>query len=105
MKLDDLWQQQFKNDFPESSTEEQAGLSREDQRFLELVNSSVKQVDGHYQLSLPLRTKDVSMPNNMKVAEQRLCSLKRRFLRDPCCGTGKPQQGSFSKQSCRSNKI
>lgn len=83
VNLDDLWQQQFKNDFPESSTEEQAGLSREDQRFLELVNSSVNQVDGHYQLLLPLRNRDISMPNNKKVAEQRLCSLKRRFQKDP----------------------
>lgn len=70
MNLDDLWQQQFKNDFPESSTEEQAGLSREDQRFLELLNGSVNQVDGHYQLLLPLRNRDISMPNNKKVAEQ-----------------------------------
>ena len=82
VNLDDLWQQQFKNDFPESSIEEQIGMSREDQRFLESVNSSVKQVEGHYQIALPLRDIDVSMPNNRRVVEQRLCYLKRRFQKD-----------------------
>lgn len=42
---------QFKNDFTES-------------RFLELVTNSIKQVQGHYQIALPLRNMDLSMPNN-----------------------------------------
>ncbi|XP_022595647.1 WD repeat-containing protein 17-like, partial [Seriola dumerili] len=82
VNLDDLWQQQFKNDFPESSIEEQPGMSREDQRFLEFVNNTVKQVEEHYQIALPLRNRDVSMPNNRRVVEQRLCYLKRRFQKD-----------------------
>lgn len=53
INLDDLWQQQFKNDFPESSLDEQPGMSREDQSFLESVSNSARQVEGRYQMALP----------------------------------------------------
>lgn len=46
MNLDELWQQQFKTDFPECSMDEQSGMSREDQKFMELVTNSAKQVNG-----------------------------------------------------------
>lgn len=82
VNLDDLWQQQFKNDFPESSTEEQPAMSREDQRFMEFVTNSAQQVEGHYQIALPLRKIDIKMPNNKKIVEQRLCYLERRFEKD-----------------------
>ncbi|KAK3518715.1 hypothetical protein QTP70_008921 [Hemibagrus guttatus] len=81
--LDELWKQQFKTDFPECSQEEQPGLSREDCRFLEMVNNTVKLVDGHYSIALPLKDRKISMPNNHNIAEQRTLNLKRRFLRDP----------------------
>lgn len=80
--LDELWTQQFKTDFPESSQDEQPGLSREDRRFLEMADKTVKLVDGHYSVALPLRDRKFSMPNNRKIAEQRTFNLKRRFSRD-----------------------
>ncbi len=82
VSLDDLWQQQFKSDFPESNIDEQPAMSREDQRFVEFVSSSAKQVEGHYQIGLPLRNIDIRLPNNKRVVEQRLCYLKRRFQKD-----------------------
>lgn len=83
VNLDELWQQQYKMDFPESAVEEQVGLSREDLRFMDMATESVKHVDGHYQVALPLRNPNISMPNNRKVVEQRLHHLKRRLQRDP----------------------
>lgn len=83
VNLDQLWQQQFKMDFPESSVEEQVGPSREDLRFMDLVTKSVKHIEGHYHVALPLKNPDISMPNNKKVVEQRLYHLKRRLQRDP----------------------
>ena len=80
--LDELWQQQFKADFPECSMDEQIGMSREDQKFMELVTNSAKQVNGHYQINLPLRKRDVSMPNNKKIIEQRALHLKKRLQKD-----------------------
>lgn len=79
--LEELWQQQFKNDFPESKVDEQVGLS-EDQRFLEIVTNSAKYVGGHIQIALPFRNASISMPNNKKVVQQRLRFLKKRFERD-----------------------
>ena len=52
------------------------------ERFLEFVIISVKKVEGHYQIALPLRNIDISMPNNKRLVEQRLCCLKRRFQKD-----------------------
>ncbi|XP_029987482.1 uncharacterized protein LOC115417609 [Sphaeramia orbicularis] len=71
-------------DFPESAVEEQVDLSREDLRFMDMATKSVKHIDGHYQVVLPLRNLSVSMPKNKKVVEQRLCHLKRRLQRDLC---------------------
>ncbi|KAK0132610.1 Zinc finger MYM-type protein 1 [Merluccius polli] len=82
LNLEELWQQQFRTDFPECGHDEQPGQSREDQRFMKLVQDSAKLVDGHYQVALPLRKSCVNMPNNRKVAEQRALNLKRRFKRD-----------------------
>lgn len=82
VNLDDLWQQQFSTDFPECSMDEQPSMSREDQRFMELVTNSAKQVDGHFQINLPLRKGDVSMPNNKKIVEQRALYLKKRLQKD-----------------------
>ncbi|KAK7930431.1 hypothetical protein WMY93_006826 [Mugilogobius chulae] len=82
VNLDDMWQQQFKMDFPKSGVEEEVGLSREDLRFMDLVTNSTKHLDGHYQISLPLKNPDVIMPNNKKVVEQRLHHLKSRLQRD-----------------------
>lgn len=82
LTLDDLWEQQTKADFPECVEDEQPGLSRDDCQFLESVEKSVKLVDGHYNIDLPLRKKDVKMPNNRNVAVQRALSLKKRFMKD-----------------------
>ena len=81
VKLDQLWEQQFKTDFPECNRDEQEH-SREDQQFLDLVTTSAKLVDGHYCIGLPLRNKDRCMPDNRSVAEQRTLNLKKRFKRD-----------------------
>ncbi|XP_034530056.1 uncharacterized protein LOC117805434 [Notolabrus celidotus] len=81
-KLDELWEQQTKTDFPECAQDEQLGLSREDRHFMESVSESARLVDGHYSIGLPLKQGDLKMPNNRKVAEQRALSLKRRFNKD-----------------------
>lgn len=83
VELEELWQQQFKTDFPESEMDEQVGMSREDQRFMELVINSAKHVNGHYQISLPLKNKQVKMSNNRKIVEQRASYLKKRFQKSP----------------------
>ena len=81
-RLEELWEQQTKADFPECAQDEQFGLSKEDHHFMESVTKSATLVNGHYSIGLPLRQVDVKMPNNKMVAEQRALNLKRKFNRD-----------------------
>ena len=58
-------------------------MSQEDKKFLALMESEAKLVDGHYQLPLPFRQPEVSMPNNRSQAVNRAQGLKRRLMSDP----------------------
>lgn len=49
---------------------------------MEMVENSVKLVDGHYTIALSLKKQDVIMPNNCKLAKQHGLSLRRRFQKD-----------------------
>lgn len=82
LNLCDFWQQQFEVDFPECSKNEQVGFSREDHKFIEIVTDSLKLEKGHYSIGLHLRNKDVCMPDNKIIAEQRALNLKKRLKKD-----------------------
>ena len=71
----------YQQDFNDANGEKE-GLSVEDRRFLQIMKDGVVKVDGHYQLPLPLRNKDVNLPNNRFQAVSRLSSLKRKMLAD-----------------------
>ena len=57
-------------------------LSRNDGRFLDLMDQKAVKVDGHYKLPLPLKDEDIQLPNNRAAAMKRLESLRRKFERD-----------------------
>ena len=80
--LHDLLITQYNTDFVEKSYEDKKEMSIEDKQFLKIVEDSATMVDGHYSFKLPFRSHDVSLPNNRQVAEQRLLSLKRKFLKN-----------------------
>ncbi len=69
VKLDELTQQQIEQDFPERQHEERLEMSLEDRMFMESVSKSIKLVNGHYSIGLPLRKGDTEFPNNCCVAE------------------------------------
>ena len=83
---DDLLQSQVKRfwltDFGESLAASEVCMSLEDKRTLKIMNETVTKTDGHYQVGLPWRNRPPSIPNNRGFAESRLCSLKRRLLKD-----------------------
>lgn len=81
-KLEELLRHQYNQDFSESAYNEKQEHSFEDKKFLHVMNSSVKRKDGHYEIQLPFRHDNISMPNNRKVAEQRVLNLARRFQKD-----------------------
>ena len=57
-------------------------VSYDDQIFLRLMDQETVQVDNHYEVPLPLKSTDVTFPNNKSAAMKMLHSLKRRFIRD-----------------------
>ena len=57
-------------------------LSKNDRRFLELMEREAVKIDGHYQLPLPLKDKELVLPNNRMAEMKCMQSLKKRFERD-----------------------
>ena len=74
----ELLQTHFNQDFWEKESCSAVENSIEDQFFLDKMKSSVKQIDGKYQASLPFKS-NAPLPNNRKVAERRAAGLKRKF--------------------------
>ena len=82
VRMEEFMQQQIKYDFPERQYEERLEMSQEDHMFMERVSNSVKLVDGHYRIGLPLRNGDTEFQNNRSVAVQRALNLKRKFSKN-----------------------
>ncbi|KAK0150310.1 hypothetical protein N1851_008772 [Merluccius polli] len=80
--LEELFIRQYNEDFSEKQYEGKSEMSVEDRRFMEIMSSSVTLQNGHYHLPLPLRAKDVVMPDNYDMAKQRIGNLQRKFKRD-----------------------
>ena len=58
-------------------------MSRDDLKFMNIVEDSVVQcADGHYQVSLPLKSRNVKMPVNRSQAERSASYLKRKLSSD-----------------------
>lgn len=64
--LELLLEKQYEHDFNEKVAEDKQEMLREEARFTEIMEQSVKLHKGHY--SLKFRTKEVSMANNRCVA-------------------------------------
>ena len=72
----------YNADFTETTVSSKKMLSIEDRRALAIMESTVQIVDGHYQLSLPWKYDNPSLPNNRAMVVKRLDLLKRRLEKD-----------------------
>ncbi|KAM7393992.1 hypothetical protein PAMP_020821 [Pampus punctatissimus] len=81
VSLEKLLISQYNQDFNEAASEEKTEMSIEDKMFLKMANGAVMK-DGRYSLRLPFRRTEVLMPNNRKIAEQRLHSLEKKMKKD-----------------------
>lgn len=77
-QLESLW----KTDFESSEVETRVYASLEDERALEIMERTLKMVNGHFQVALPWRHDPPFLPNNRIVAERRGILLKKRLLKD-----------------------
>ena len=58
-------------------------ISWEDMKFLNLTNRTRRMVSGHYELPLPFKNDETTLPNNRYQALQRLKRLKNKFKKTP----------------------
>lgn len=77
--LENMLIQQYNHDFNEKVSYEQVEMSREDIKFMNIMNNTAELIDGHYCINLPFKVENPSLPLNRCVAEQRLQSLRRKF--------------------------
>jgi len=55
-----------------------------DERLLRILEDGVKKLpDGHYEMPLPLKSDNVSLPNNHQFAVKRWNQLNARFKKNP----------------------
>ena len=74
-QLERLWSTDFTNSVVSSSV----SPSIEDKRALQMMEQSLKVVNGHFQVELPWRTNPPYLPNNRLKVERRAALLKKRL--------------------------
>ena len=58
------------------------GYSREDKRFMDIMNKGSYIENGHFCVPLPFREPNVMLPNNFNQAYKRVMYLRKRFDKD-----------------------
>ena len=76
----------FELDFSEKQ-QGQTAISMDDQKFLKKVGDGIHLVDGHYEMPLPFRETEPSLPNNKTLALHRLKQLENRLKKDEVYST------------------
>ena len=80
-QLELMWQTDFSESF--SQTEKEVAMAVEDKKALDIMdNTMILLPSGHYQFSLPWRTKPPELQYNRAVAEHRLQHLQKRLMKD-----------------------
>lgn len=79
MQVERFWTR----DFGDSLFSHKEALSVDDKRALEIMQESTVKSEGHYQIALPWKNKSSRTLNNRPLAEFRLATLRRRFLKEP----------------------
>ncbi|XP_062833746.1 uncharacterized protein LOC134298220 [Anolis carolinensis] len=75
---------EYSSIFEVSERDEITALSKDEQRFLEIMNSQVsRSPEGNWIAPLPFKAEKPTLPNNRHVAENRLWSLKKKMQKDP----------------------
>ena len=57
-------------------------MSREDKKFMKILQEDTKQRNGHYQVPLPFKDPCVNPPKNRYQASQRFSYLEKKFSKN-----------------------
>lgn len=67
-----------------TSDDNEVSVSWEDRRFMDIMECGIHKNDsGNWEMALPFRSHDISMPNNRSQAVSRLNGSLRSFKREP----------------------
>ena len=80
--LDDQFKRFCNMEFNDVAVGSNLEMSVEDLRALGIMEGLVQLKDGHYEVALPWRNLNVSLPNNRPLAEHCLNHLKKRLMKD-----------------------
>ncbi|XP_060574183.1 uncharacterized protein LOC132731902 [Ruditapes philippinarum] len=69
-------------DFSECSSSCDISMSREDQKFISLLQEGIHMTDGHYEMPLPFKDFVPVLPDNRSLALHRLGQLGKRLAKD-----------------------
>ena len=81
-KLSEQIQKLWNHDCIDASSSKRA-MSLEDKTAVKIAESSIRKVEGRYQVRIPFKTSPRLIPNNRSVAEKRLRYLKNKLIRKP----------------------
>eukprot|EP00794_Sanderia_malayensis_P013144 gene13144-14495_t len=82
VSLKKLYRASLDFDFPERAADDKREWSWEDKRFMKVMDESCVLVDGHYRVDLPIRDPELKLPCNLRMAENRLESLKKKMSKN-----------------------
>ncbi|CAC5392120.1 unnamed protein product [Mytilus coruscus] len=68
-------------DFSDRTVDTQP-ISREDKRFLNILQDGIRRNEGHYELPLPFKGSEPNLPNDKSLALQRFEHLRKRLQKD-----------------------
>ena len=80
--LEQQFQQYVNMEFSERLSDGQQQPSENDKKFLSIMEGSIKKVDGHYQTALPIRNRDVKLPDSRLQAEVYAGRLRKRLMKN-----------------------
>lgn len=55
-------------------------------RAIEIMKSTIKHIDGHYEVGVPFKEDDLNLPENYREVLLQFLYLKKRLLRNPSLG-------------------
>ena len=75
----------YNRDFTESIVDDKTEMSQDELQFMQNAEETVKLKDGHYQISLPFKDREASVPNNKSQALQRANWLRKNLKETQGC--------------------
>ena len=76
-------QAMYKGDFITIDSNYSDSISVDNRKAIKIMEESVIKKNGYFQVALPWKSSNVSLPNNKQIAMKRLDCLGRKLARDP----------------------